>query len=330
MKKLLLLVVSASLLILAACGGGDSESGGDSVSLKLAHSGSDSHQYQIAAEKFKELVEEKTDGEVSIEIHGNATLGSEADAVEQVMDGSIEMTTVAADSSFSNTVEEMNVFGIPYLFEDEEHIYSVLDGDIGQELLGKTEEYGMKGLGYWEVGFRHLTNNQSEINEPADVEGLEIRVQPSDVWEQHMTALGAEPTPVDFNELYSALDQGVVDGQENPLPTIDSMKFYEVQDYVALTSHTYSPAIVVMNQGIYDDLSEEHQQAIDEAVEETTDYHRETLAEKEDEIIQKLEDNGVTITEPNREAFREATKDVKNAVTDRVPEDLINRIEDAR
>ncbi|WP_411954299.1 TRAP transporter substrate-binding protein [Alkalibacillus sp. S2W] len=334
MKKVLLLLLSTTLLIMVACGsGGESESGsddGESTSIKLAHSGSESHQYQIAAEKFKELVEEKTDGSVTIEIHGNATLGSEGEAVEQVMDGSVGMTTVAADSSFANTVEEMNVFGIPYLFENEEHVYSVLDGEIGQDLLDKTSEYDMKGLGYWEVGFRHLTNNKREINQPEDVEGLKIRVQPSDVWEEHMSALGAEPTPVDFNELYSALDQGVVDGQENPLPTIDSMKFYEVQDHVALTSHTYSPAIVVMNQGVFDGLSDEQQTAVQEAVTETTEYHRETLAEKEDEIKQKLKDNGVTITEPNREAFREATKDVKEAVSDRVPEDLINRIEEAR
>ncbi|WP_221568427.1 DctP family TRAP transporter solute-binding subunit [Alkalihalobacillus sp. TS-13] len=324
-KKLMAVSLFALLLVVAtACSGGGSE--GDSITLKLAHSGSESHQYHIAAEKFKELVEEKSEGSVKVEIHGNATLGSEADVIEQVMDGSVDMTTVAADSSFANTVPEMNVFGIPYLFNDAEHVYSTLDGEVGKELLSLVDDQNMKGLGYWEVGFRHLTNNKKEIKTPDDVKGLKVRVQPAPVWEAHMKALGASPTPVDFNELYSALDQGVVDGQENPLPTIDSMKFYEVQKYVALTAHTYSPAVVVMSNNAWDKLNEDQQKLVQEAVSETTKYHRETLAEKEQEIQNKLEENGVTITKPDRDAFREATKDVKNAVSSQVPEDLINKI----
>lgn len=331
MKRLSQLgLLTLVLMFMVACGSdggsGDSE-GEDAVTFKLAHTGSDSHQYHSASEKFKELVEEKTDGSVSIDIHGNATLGSEADVIEQVMDGSIEMTTVAPDSSFANTVPEMNVFGIPYLLKDRDHAYSVLDGEIGEELLELTEEHNMKGLGYWEVGFRHISNNEKEIKEPEDMEGLKIRVQPAPVWEDHMKALGANPTPVDFNELYSALDQGIVDGQENPLPTIESMKFYEVQKFISLTAHTYNPAIVVMNSGAWDGLSEDQQTAVDEAVKETTTYHRQLLADKEEEILEIFDENNVTITEPNREAFEEATSKVKDSV-DEVPDDLIKRIED--
>lgn len=331
MKKILLSVLLVLLMTaLVACGsdseGSDGESSGDSITLKLAHTGSETHQYHTASVKFKELVEEKTDGEITVEIHPNATLGGEGEAIEQVMDGSLEMTTVAPDSNFSNTVPEMNVFGIPYLFEDREHAYSTLDGEIGDELLALAEEHNMKGLGWWEIGFRHLSNNANEIVTPEDVEGLQIRVQPSPVWEEHMKAIGASPTPVDFNELYSALDQGVVDGQENPLPTIESMKFYEVQQYISLTGHTYNPAITVMNLDTWNGLSEEHQTAVKEATEETSQYHREMLAEKEEEIIQMLEGEGVIVTEPDREAFREATSDVQNTVVE-VPQDLIERIE---
>ncbi|WP_181351222.1 DctP family TRAP transporter solute-binding subunit [Thalassobacillus sp. CUG 92003] len=328
-KKILLSSLLLVLLVIAsACGSEGASGSGDSVTLKLAHSGSDKHQYNIAAKKFKKLVEKKTDESVKIEIHGNGTLGSEADVIEQVMDGSVDMTTVSADSSFANTIPEMNVFGIPYLFRDAEHVYNTLDGEVGQELLSLAEEKNMKGLGYWEVGFRHLTNSKREIHTPEDVEGLKIRVQPAPVWETHMKALGASPTPVDFNELYSALDQGVVDGQENPLPTIDSMKFYEVQKHVALTAHTYSPAIVVMNQGVWDKLNGDQQKAIQSASEETTTYIRETLAEKAEKIKSKLKENGVTITEPDRDKFREATKDVKDAVSEEVPQELIDRIKD--
>lgn len=326
MNKFLKLSFFMSILIfIAACGSTDGDSG-ESVKLKLAHTGSESHQYHLAAEKFKELAEEKSDGTLEIELHPNATLGSEADVIEQIMDGSVEMSTLAPDSSFANTIPEMNVFGLPYLFEDADHAYDTLDGEIGQELLDLGEEHNIKGLGYWEVGFRHITNDTGEIKNPEDMKGLKIRVQPAPVWEMHMKSLGANPTPVDFNELYSALDQGVVNGQENPLPTIESMKFYEVQKYISLTAHTYNPAVVIMNQGVWDGLTEDQQTAVDEAVKETTTYHRELLAEKEDEIIELLEENGVEITEPDREAFQEATKDVKEAVKD-VPEDLIERIE---
>lgn len=327
MRKLIAITSFVLLLgILAACGSNSAGSGnGDSVTLKLAHTGSETHQYHIASEKFKELAEEKSDGSINVEIHPNATLGSEAEAVEQVMGGSVEMTTLAADSALSNTIPEMNVFGIPYIFEDRDHVFSVLDGEIGDELLTLAEDQGMKGLGYWEVGFRHVTNNQNEINTPEDMEGLSVRVQPAPVWETHMEQLGASPTPVDFNELYSALDQGVVDGQENPLATIDSMKFYEVQNHLALTAHAYTPAVVLMNGDLWDELNEEQQAAIQSATEETEEYQRNYLEEQEEEIRDTLTENGVTITEPDRDAFRQATEDVKDAV-DQVPEDLINRM----
>ncbi|MFC5711412.1 DctP family TRAP transporter solute-binding subunit [Thalassorhabdus alkalitolerans] len=331
---------AAMVLALTACGGnGDEPAGGEeeaadgnggaeeSVTLRLAHSASDSHQYHIAAEHFRDLVAEKTDGSVEIDIHGNATLGSEAEVVEQILDGTIDMTTVAADSSFANTVPEMNLFGIPYIFEDIDHVYETLDGDIGQELLETVNEKNMVGLGYWEVGERHVSNNEREIAHPDDMEGLSIRVQPSAVWEAHMQALGASPTPVDFNELYSALDQGVVDGQENPLPTIDSMNFYEVQDYVSLTAHTYSPAIVVMSNNAQDNLSDEQFAAVQEAVDETTEFHREHLGELEEEILEHLANEGVTITEdPDRDAFQEATSEVRDVLEDQVPSSLVDRV----
>ncbi|MFC4557838.1 DctP family TRAP transporter solute-binding subunit [Virgibacillus kekensis] len=328
-KTFLYGLMTALILVLAACGGNANGEDG-STTLKLAHSGSETHQYHIAAKKFKELVEEKTDGKVAIEIHPNATLGSEGEVIEQVMGGSVDMTMVAADSALANTIPEMNVFGIPYLFKDREHVYGVLDGEIGSDLLELAADKNMKGLGYWEVGFRHLTNNKREIHTPEDVKGLRVRVQPAPVWKAHMKALGASPTPVAFNELYSALDQGVVDGQENPLPTISSMKFYEVQKYVALTAHTYTPAVALMNDGIWKDLSEEDQKLIQEAVAETAEYQRQYLADKEQEIIDMLKEEGVTITEPDREAFREATKDVKDAVSEQVPAELINRINEAQ
>ena len=326
MKLVYLLVLS---VFLVACSN-DSTSeggGGDSVTLKLAHSGSDSHQYQIGAKEFADLVEKKSDGKIKVEIHGNSTLGSEAEAIEQVMDGTIEMTVVAADSSLANTVPEMNLFGLPYVFEDREHVYSKLDGDSGDKLLGFIDDKGMKGLGFWEVGFRHITNNKKEVNIPADIKGLKIRVQPAPVWETHMKALGANPTPVSFSELYSALDQGLVDGQENPLSSIYSMKFYEVQKYISLTGHTYTPAVVVMSNKAWGKLNDDQKKLIEAAVAEAATYQRDFLTKKDEEIISELKEKDVVFTEPDRAAFKEATIDVKNALKDQVPPELIEEME---
>lgn len=318
----------ALLLVASGCGAGSS---GDQITLRLAHSGSDTHQYQIASKKFSELVDEKTDGAITVDIFNNAKLGSEAEVIEQVIGGSVDMTTVAADSSFSNTVPAMNLFAAPYLFEDRDHVYTVLDGEVGQELLDIVNDNGMIGLGYWEIGFRHLTNNQREVIEPEDTRGLKIRVQPSPIWEEHMKAIGASPTPIDFNELYSAMDQGVVDGQENPLATIDSMNFYEVQDFVSLTGHTYTPAIVVMSESAGEQLDEDQMNAVEEAVEEATTYQREELTEGEEQILNELEDAGLTISEPNREAFQEATEQVREEVIGSdVPPEIFEKIEAAK
>lgn len=335
-------------IFLAACGGGggseptegadsgeeaaetgDSEAAGEAeVILRLAHSGSETHQYHIAAVNFKEEIEEKSNGAITVEIFSGSVLGNEGEAVEQILDGTLDMTTVSADSSFANTVPEMNVFGIPYLFENLEHVYRTLDGEVGTELLELSDQKGMKALGYWEVGERHVTNDSKEIKMPEDMNGLNIRVQPAPVWEAHMRALGASPTPVAFNELYSALDQGVVDGQENPLNTIFSMKFDEVQKFVSLTAHTYSPAIVVMSERAWEGLTAEQQQLVEEAVEAAKLYQREELAAMNDEILAHFEESGVAVTtDIDFDAFREATKEVRDVLSSQVPAELIEKIE---
>jgi tripartite ATP-independent transporter DctP family solute receptor len=323
------------MLVLAACGNEDSssseaENSGDAKTIKLAHSGSETHQYHIAAAKFKEILESNEDVDFTVEIHPNSSLGSEGDAIEQVVSGSVEMTTVAADSNLANIIPEMNVFGIPYIFDDKEHVYNALDGEAGQHILDLAEDKGMKGLGYWEVGMRHITNDSRELIKPEDVSGLSIRVQPAKVWENHITALDGSPTPVDFNELYSALDQGVIDAQENPLATIDSMNLYEVQDYISLTEHTYTPAVTLMNLDFYENLSDTEVEALESAVEEATEYQRNYLDEQEDEILTMLEEEGVTISEPDRDAFREATSDVADSVSNDVPEEIVQSLIDSK
>lgn len=329
MKKFVLLSLILSIsIVLSACGDTTDQEG--TMTLRLAHVGSETHQYQIAAEKFKEIIENETNGAVQIEIYHSGVLGGEGEAVEQVLDGTLDITSVVADSAFANTVPEMNVFGLPYLFRDLDHVYQTLDGEVGQDLLEKANQRGMKALGFWEIGFRHITNDVREVSTPEDMKGLSIRVQPSPVWEAHMTALGANATPMDFNELYSAMDQGTVDGQENPLNTIYSMKFHEVQQYVSLTGHNYSPGIVVMSEKAWASLTDEQQNIVENAMEEAKVYQRATLSDINEKIIADLEEYGTTVTHPDLDAFAEATKDVKDVLTEQVPPELIERIENVQ
>lgn len=343
MKKLKSWVKVASTAFLAAslaaCGSGNGGgqaaggSGGDSaagtVTIKLAHTGSEIHQYHIGAELFKKEVESLSNNSIKVDIFPNAELGNEKDAVEGILNGTIDMTTLAADSSLSNVVPEMNVFGVPFLFEDAEHVYAVLDGEVGKGLLQKADEKGMKGLGFWEVGFRNMTTKDKVIEKPEDLQGLKMRVQPAPVWQAFMESLGANPTPVNFNELYSALEQGVVDGQENPIATLMSMKFYEVQKQVAMTSHTYTPAAVLMSKKKYDSLSDEQKKWVEEAVQKAAQEQRKVLAEQEATSLETLKEQGVNITNPDRAAFAEATKDVYKALSDKVPQELIDSIKAA-
>lgn len=339
-----LAILLALSLILSACGGsspstedkpadqagGSEPAAAQPVTLKFAHAGSETHQYHIAATKFKELVEQKTEGSVKIEIYPNAQLGSEREEAEGVRIGTIDLATVSADGMMANWVPELSVFAVPFLFRDRDHVYSVLYGEIGKNFDKKMEEQGFKNLAYWEIGFRNLTNNVRAVNRPEDVEGLKIRVQEAKVWIEFMKSLGAIPSPIPFGELYTALQQKVVDGQENPIATIQSMKFYEVQKYLALTEHTYSPSVVVINPDTWAKLSPEQQQAVQEAAREAGEYQVNLLAERESDGIDDLKSKGMVVTEPDREAFAEVTKDVADAISDKVPAQLVEDIRNTK
>ncbi|MEB5684983.1 DctP family TRAP transporter solute-binding subunit [Mammaliicoccus lentus] len=314
------------ILILSGCQNSTEKvNGSEEKIIRLAHTGSDTHQYNIASQKFKKLVEEKSDGKMKVNVYGDGSLGNEDELVDQTMTGTIQMTTVAADSSLSNTMPEMNLFGIPYLFDSKKDVYTKLDGKPGKDLLELAKKKDMKGLGYWEVGFRHFTNKKREIKHPEDMENLKLRVQSAKVWNEHLKTLNAIPTPISFSELYSALDQGVVDGQENPLPTIYSQKLFEVQKYISLTNHTYTPAVVLMNDDYYNQLTKKEKQIVNESIVESTDYQRQYIAKQEKKIKKQLKDEGMIITNVNRDEFKNKTKHVDSQITDQVPKSIVRQ-----
>ena len=334
MKKIAALILSLALCVttLSACGGtGGSDSGsasadGDKVyTLKLAHTNNDNHPYTLASEKFAELVNEATDGHVVIEIYGNSILGSENDIIEQVQMGSIDFA-IAATAPFANTIPEMYAFDLPFLFADRATAYEVLDGEIGTNILNELDEHGLKGFSFWENGFRHISNSKREVVVPSDLKGLKIRTMENEIHMASFNAMGAIATPMAWTEVFTALQQGTMDGMENSPVIYSTNAFYEVQDYITLTGHFYSPAAFFCNKEMFESLPEEYQQAIVECEKTARDYERTCHEEMDEEAIQILKDNGMTVTEVDKEVWRESCQPVYDQYRDMIGGDLIDAI----
>ncbi|WP_209124239.1 TRAP transporter substrate-binding protein [Alkalihalobacillus sp. BA299] len=342
-KKLLGAVTVLSLGLLVACGTGtdtDPGTGGEQPPEETATEGEaralqvgitlaeDSHYYK-GLEHFAELVEEKTDGELTVEIFPNGSLGGERDMVESLQIGTLDMV-LSSTGPLGSFVPEINVVDLPFLFENREHAYEVLDGEIGQDLLVKLGDEGLTGLAWWENGFRHVTNSKNPIETPEDLEGLKIRTMENNVHMDSFNALGASPTPMSFTELFTALQQKVVDGQENPVPIISTSRFYEVQPYLTLTGHFYSPAALLISSQVFDSLTESQQQALTEAAIEGAQFERDLVAEMEKEMVSDLKEEGMEIIEDiDKTAFQEATKEVYEQYSSEFGAELIEQIQNA-
>ena len=316
----LLFMIAFSLLVVVGCsdsssnnsenGSADSGSSAESIVLKLGHGTATDSLYHVGAEKFKELVEEKTEGKVTVELFSDGKLGHDKDLVEGMKLGTIQAGMIGVEP-LTNIAPKLKATNLPYIFADRETAYKVLDGEVGQEMVENLpSEQGVRILGYFENGFRNVTNSRNEILTPEDLKGLKIRTPDSPVSLAIFNALGANPTPMSFGELYTALEQGTVDGQENPLALIHSSKLYEVQEYVSLTGHIYSPMVLAISEKTYQDLGEELQKLVQEAADEAKEYERTVSEEQESELISALEAEGVKISEPDKTPIIEATKDV--------------------
>ena len=299
------------------------------VTIKFAHGGSTEHQYHIGAEFFKKAVEELSNKEIVVQIFPQGQLGSERDAIEGVRMGTVEMAGLAAAGPLPSFVPEMSVLSYPYILQTRKQAYTVLDGPFGQELNKLISGKKLINLCFWEVGFRHFTSNTKPIKTPADLKNQKIRVQESKSWMEFIKMLGGVPTPIPFGELYSALQQGVVDGQENPIATIYSMRYYEVQKFVSLDGHTYEPVAVLINPDFFNKLSDKHKEVVIAAASKARDQQRAELERLDAERIEVIKKAGVTIEEkPDVAAFMEATKDF-GKILDMVPAELVQKFKDA-
>lgn len=266
----------------------------------------DDHQTQSLI-KFAELVEEKTDGEVQINVQYGGVLGGERDVAENIQLGGIEGAILGG--ILQGFDEALAILEFPFLFDDDDHIHRVMDGPIGTVINERMQEnINMRSLDIIMRTPRQLTTNDP-VENLDDLQGMSIRVPEMEAHLSTWEALGAEPTPLSFTEVYTALQTGTVDGQENPIPVIYANRFQEVADYLAMTSHLPGFMMIVINDDIYRDLSYEHRIAFNEAAAEARQFNDELLEELMEDIMAELEE-AMTITEPDREEFRSAADGV--------------------
>jgi tripartite ATP-independent transporter DctP family solute receptor len=288
----------------------------------------DSH-YGMGMTRFGEVLEELSGGEMTAIQHPAAALGGEREMIEAVQIGALDMV-ITSTGPLPNFVPETQVLDLPFLFRDYDHARGVLDGELGQELLAKVEEAGFKPLAWTENGFRHITNSQRPIKTPEDLAGLKIRTMENPIHLKAFEALGAAPTPMSFAELFTALQQGVVDAQENPIVVISVSNFSEVQDHLTLSGHLYSPAIILMSQSFWDGLSEEQQGWVMQAAEASVGVTRDRVSELEETGVDKLREEGMeVVTEIDRGAFEAAVQPAYEQYTSQFGDELIERIRSA-
>ncbi|WP_029918177.1 DctP family TRAP transporter solute-binding subunit [Pelobacter seleniigenes] len=321
MKRTIRLIFMA-LLVLTLSG----TSFAADVVLKLGHIAEPVHPYGKGADYFAKLVAEKSNGAIEVQVFPSSQLGGQKDLVESMVYGGIDMALVGT-AVLGQFQPQISIFDLPFLFKDRNHAYKSLD-TVGMDIGKGLEPKGIKLLGYMENGIRHLTNNVREVKTPADMADLKIRVMNNKVYIEMMKALGASPTPMAFGELYSAMQQGTVDGQENPSAHIWTKRFFEVQKYASLTAHSYSPEPLIMSMITWNRLNEQQREIIRSAAKEAIDWQRKIAAEQDKEYWDKIKASGkIKVTEVDRAPFKAATKPVIKMFADKVGQDNLDKIE---
>ena len=298
-----------SLVLTAIVPGGCSRKERDVKVLKLAHVLDTEHPVHKAMVFMAQRVNEKSQGRLRIDIYPSEQLGSEREAIEQLQVGALSMAK-ASSSAIEGFVPKMKVLGMPYLFRDSEHCWKALLGPTGKEILAAGEPVGLKGLCFYDAGARSFYTKNKLVETPADLKGLKIRVQKSEMAIKMIVAMGGSATPIDWGELYTSLQQGVVDAAENNPPSFYSSMHYEVCKYYILDEHTRCPDVLMISTFVWEKLSPEFQRILQEAADESVTYERKLWDQKEKECLEAVEKAGVTITHPDKTPFREATKSI--------------------
>lgn len=288
-----------------------------------------SHYYK-GLEMLDKLLQERTNGDLSLEIYHSAQLGSERDAVEGVSLGTLEMT-LSSTGPLGNFTKDFMIFDLPFIIQDREKAYAWMDGAEGKRILDSLLGQNIVGLSIWENGFRHLTNSKRPVVKPEDAKGLKIRLMENPVHLATFRALGAYPTPMPFGELFTALQQKTVDGQENPLVIIETSKFYEVQDQLALSGHFYSPAILMINKTVWEEkMTAEQRDIFMKAAAEARDWERNYSREMDEKLVETLKSRGMNVTVPDKKVWKDAVASVYTEFEGTLGKDAIQSLIDAQ
>jgi tripartite ATP-independent transporter DctP family solute receptor len=285
-------------------------------SIKLAHGLGVTHPVHEAMVYMADLVAKKSDGKLTLEIYPSSQLGSEKQCLELLQIGSLGMTKVSA-AVMENFSPDLRVLGYPYLFRDDEHRFKVYDGAIGKQLLSGSEKYWLKGLTYFDAGNRSFYTKNTPIDKPEDLQGLKVRVMQSPTAIEMVKTFGGSPTPISWGELYTALQQGVVDGAENNLPSFYSSKHYEVCKFLSLDEHTSVPDILAISTIVWDKLKDSEKKWITEAAEEATVYQHKLWKEAEQEALEEVEKAGVEVSYPDKSLFEEKSESMLKALKEK-------------
>ena len=303
-----LLTLCALLTMLTAIIAVSPASAADII-IKAGHSAAATEPYQVGFEHFKKRVEELTKGKVEVQIFPNRALGNERDMIEGLLLGTVHVTA-PSNAVMAGFVPETKVFDLPFLFRDRSHMYSVMDGPVGADLGDRMRAKGFRLLSYYEAGIRHIMTNKKALTKLEDLKGLKIRTMENPVHLDAFRAMGASPLPMAYGEVYTALQQGVIDGAEAANTNYEAQKFYEVAPNWAMVAWTTLVADFIMGEKFFQSLPADVQKAVVQAAQESAKVEREAYAKSEDVALAQLKTKGVKITTPDAEPFRKASQTV--------------------
>jgi tripartite ATP-independent transporter DctP family solute receptor len=315
--------ITASLAALLLCSAGTVPA---ATTLKLNHSVLPTHAYHLGAVRFADLVKERTKGEVVIDVLHSAQLGAERESVEALQLGTLDLT-ICSTAPVSGFTKSFLAFDLPFIFANRDEAYKILDGAIGQKALSEIEKKNIIGLAFFENGFRNITNSKRPIVKPEDLKGLKIRTMENKIHMASFRAVGANPTPMAFGEVFTALQQKTVDGQENPLALIFDGKYYEAQKYLSMTGHFYAPAPLLMSKASFSKLTKEQQDIVRQAAKEATGYQRSLMKEQDEKAQKGLVDNGMEVSQVDKKIWRDAMAPVYKEFEKEIGPDLIKAIQ---
>ncbi len=299
----------ACLIAVAAAAALPTWAQAQAVKLTLGHGAAPGNPRHEASVRFAEVVKARSGGRIEVTVAPSAQLGDDAAMVTALRTGALDISA-NSQGAVANAVPEYAAFGMPFLFASLPEAWKLLDGPLGRELADKSAEKGMVVLGYWDNGIRHMSNSRKPLHRPEDLKGMKMRTPPDAVTVDIMQALGAEAQQIRFAELYVALQQGVVDGQENPIMNIHASKLYEVNRFISLTGHKYEMTPLLMSKRTWDRLSEADRQVLMEAAAEATALQRKLSQESEDKLLADLKTKGVQVNVADKAAFEAATAQV--------------------